>query len=353
MAAESEKKTETEAKKSAKAAGLRYVLDSKTPGFTRLKHGKGFSYRDKDGKKVTSNEDLSRFAALVIPPAWQQVWISPFPNSHLQATGYDAKGRKVYIYHPDWRKARSKSKFLKVTGFAEGLKAVRSQMEKDLRRRTLGKEKVVALVLSIMEHTSIRVGNREYAKTNKSFGLTTLRDRHAEIHGAEVKFEFVGKKGVPQQVSLSNRRLAKLIKSCRDIPGQHLFQYLDAEGTRHQIESGDVNEYLHRLAGPEFSAKDFRTWSGTLEAFRLLRECPPASTTTERKKIENLVLKEVAAALGNTPSVCRKYYVHPALLEAYADGTLESYFAQCRDCRTDEQEREYLEELLLGFLAKS
>jgi DNA topoisomerase-1 len=311
----------------AKAVGLRYVSDS-TPGYTRKKAGKGWSYINTEGNTVKDKELITRFNRLVIPPAYTNVWISPYENGHLQFTGTDAAGRKQYRYHADWNKIRNQSKYHRLQTFAAHLPAIRAQVDKDLARHNLDHEKVVALVVRLMELTSIRVGNESYKKLYGSFGLTTLQDRHVKIEGSSIKFEFKGKKGVFHKVSLQSRKLAKLVKQCRDIPGKELFQFYDAEGRRCAIGSGDVNSYLHTVTGEDFTAKDFRTWAGSVSALYAFKEAGEFDNITEcRKKIVN-VLDEVAINLGNTRTVCKKYYVHPTVIKSYEEGTLFNYIKE-------------------------
>jgi len=311
----------------AKAAGLRYVSDS-SPGYTRKRSGKGFSFYDADGKLVKDEELIQRFNKLVIPPAYTNVWISPYENGHLQFTGTDAMGRKQYRYHPDWNKLRNQSKYHRLQLFAGHLPAIRKQVDKDLNRQNLDHEKVVALVVRIMELTSIRVGNESYKKLYGSFGLTTLMNKHVKIEGSDINFEFKGKKGVFHKVSLHSRKLARLIKQCRDIPGKELFQYFDDEGNKHSIGSGDVNDYLKGITGEDFTAKDFRTWAGSVRALYAFKEAGEFDTVTECKKKIVSVLDEVAINLGNTRTVCKKYYVHPTVIKSYEEGTIFKYISK-------------------------
>jgi DNA topoisomerase-1 len=258
----------------------------------------------------------------VIPPAWTEVWICPLSHGHLQATGRDAKGRKQYRYHEHWQKIRSQTKFNRMIAFGEALPKMRQRVEKDMALRGLPREKVLAAVVKLLEITKIRVGNEEYAKDNKSFGLTTMRDRHADISGAKVRFHFRGKSGVDHDIELSDRRLAKIVKSCRDLPGQELFQYINDDGKRECIDSGDVNDYLREITGLDFTAKDFRTWFGTLLAVEELYELGQFETQTQAKKNVTQAIKGVAQELGNRPATSRKYYVHPAIIDAYMDSSL-------------------------------
>ena len=304
---------------SAKAAGLRYITDAR-PGIARRKWGKHFRYFEPQGKQVRDPETLKRIRSLVIPPAWTDVWIAPIANGHLQATGRDAKGRKQSRYHPKWREVRDETKYERMTLFAKALPAIRERVEHDLRLPGLPKQKVLATIVSLMEATLIRVGNQEYAKENGSYGLTTMRTKHVEVEGSKITFDFQGKSKVHHTIDLQDRRLARIIRQCADLPGYELFQYVDREGERHTVDSADVNEYLHTISGEHFTAKDFRTWAGTVLASVTLQQFEPFSSATEAKRNVVAAIKQVAAKLGNTPSVCRKCYVHPAVLEAYLGG---------------------------------
>lgn len=308
----------------AKAVGLRYVSDS-TPGYTRKKAGKGWSYYDGEGKIVRDKELITRFNRLVIPPAYNSVWISPYENGHLQFTGTDAAGRKQYRYHADWNKIRNQSKYHQMQTFAAHLPAIRQQVDKDLTRPQLDHDKVVALVVRLMELTSIRIGNESYKKLYGSFGLTTLLNRHVKIDGTTINFEFNGKKGVYHKVALHSRKLARLVKQCRDIPGKELFQYYNEAGERCTIGSGDVNHYLKEITGEDFTAKDFRTWGGSVSALHAFKEAGGFDTISECHKKIVSVLDEVALNLGNTRTVCKKYYVHPTIIKSYEDGTIFKY----------------------------
>jgi len=314
-------------KVTAKAVGLRHVSDS-TPGYTRKKVGKGWSFYDADGKQVKDKELMERFTKLVIPPAYTNVWISPYENGHLQFTGTDAAGRKQYRYHPHWNQIRNQSKYHRLQLFASHLPEIRKQVDKDLARHNLDHGKVVALVIRLMELTSIRVGNEEYKKLYGSFGLTTLMNKHVTIEGSKLRFEFKGKKGVFHKVALQSKKLAKLVKQCREIPGRDLFQYYNEDGQHCTIGSGDVNHYLHEITGEDFTAKDFRTWSGSVSALYAFKEAGEFNNVTEcRKKIVS-VLDEVAINLGNTRTVCKKYYVHPTIIKSYEEGTLFNYIKE-------------------------
>jgi len=311
-------------KTTAKAVGLRYSLSS-DKGYYRKRKANGFSYIDETGTTIKDKDALARIKALVIPPAWENVWISPYENGHLQVTGTDVKGRKQYRYHPDWNKIRNQSKFFRLRRFALALPHIREQVEKDLKRNGLPYEKIVALVVKLIELTNIRIGNDAYKKLYGSFGLTTLRDRHVKFDGATVMFDFVGKKGVKHKIKLQSRRMANLVKKCQDIPGQELFQYLDDDGHRHTIGSGDINSYLKEISGEDFTAKDFRAWAGSLNALCAFNELGEFENVTDFKRKVVSVLDSVAEKLGNTRTVCKKYYVHPTVVAAYEKGTLWNY----------------------------
>jgi DNA topoisomerase-1 len=306
---------------SAKAAGLRYVSDA-MPGIRRKRVGKHFSYIGLDGKPIRDPEELQRIRSLGIPPAYTDVWICPIPNGHLQATGRDARGRKQYRYHPRWREVRDETKYARMVAFGHALPRIRERVDQDLKLPGLSRTKVLATVVRLLETTLIRVGNDEYAKQNKSFGLTTMRDRHVEVSGATVRFHFRGKSGKNHTIALTDRRIAKIVKRCRDIPGYELFQYIDEDGQRQTIDSSDVNEYLREITGEEFTAKDFRTWAGTVLASMALQECEVFENQTQAKKNITQAITNVAERLGNTPSICRKCYVHPAVIDSYLDGSM-------------------------------
>jgi DNA topoisomerase I len=306
---------------SAQAAGLRYVSDTQ-PGIRRKKVGKGFTYVGTDGKTIRDSKELNRIRSLAIPPAYTDVWICPTSNGHIQATGRDARGRKQYRYHPKWREVRDETKFGRMLAFSEVLPKVRQQVERDLSRQGLPREKVLATVVRLLECTCIRVGNDEYAKSNRSYGLTTLQDRHVEISGSSLRFEFRGKSGKTHSVNLSDRRLARIVQRCQALPGEDLFQYVDDDGVRQTIGSGDVNDYIREISGQEFTAKDFRTWAGTLLAVAALSEVGAFSTQRQAKSNVLRAIDQVAEQLNNTRAVCRKYYVHPAVFETYLGGTM-------------------------------
>ena len=311
---------------SAKAAGLRYVTDE-IPGIRRRKSGKGFTYIAPDGRTVRDPKELQRIRSLAIPPAWTDVWISPVRNGHLQATGRDARGRKQHRYHPEWRAVRDETKFGRMIAFGEALPKIRQRAEADLSLRGLPRNKVVATVVKLLETTLIRIGNKEYARQNNSFGLTTLRDGHVDIEGAKLRFEFRGKSGQEHSVELHDRRLARIVRQCRDLPGQTLFQYLDEEGVRQSIRSEDVNSYLREVTGEEFSAKDFRTWGGTVLALSALLEIGACENEKEASKAVVETVKRVAGELGNRPATCRKFYIHPVVLDTFVEGKLVEVLA--------------------------
>jgi DNA topoisomerase-1 len=306
---------------SAKAAGLRYVSD-RSPGIKRRRLGRGFRYTDAEGKAVRDPTVLRRIRALVIPPAWVDVWICALPHGHIQASARDAKGRKQYRYHARWRQVRDENKYERLLAFGEALPKLRGRLEKDLSERGLNRAKVLATVVRLLDLTLIRVGNEEYARSNESFGLTTLRDRHVRVDGARVTFKFRGKSGKDHEVDVSDRRLAAVIRRCRTLPGQELFQYLDDEGGVQSIDSSDVNAYLRETMGEEFTAKDFRTWAGSVLAGQILRSTENADEAVDANRRLVEAIKLVAKRLGNTPATCRKHYVHPRVIEAFLAGKL-------------------------------
>jgi len=311
----------TDPAESAKAAGLRYVTDA-TRGIKRKRQGKGFRYVAPDGSPMHDPEVMRRIKSLAIPPAWTNVWICPNPNGHLQATGRDARGRKQSRYHPRWREVRDETKYHRMMLFGAALPAIRKRVEQDLSTPGLPREKVLAAIVRLLETTFIRVGNNEYAKENGSYGLTTLRNKHVSVKGSTVTFDFKGKSGIEHTIDLHDRRLAAIIKRCQDLPGYELFQYIDPDGNHHSVDAADVNEYLRQITNEDFTAKDFRTWAGTVLACAMLRELDPPETQTQAKKNMVEAIKRVANRLGNTPSVCRKCYVHPAVLETYMSGAM-------------------------------
>ena len=306
---------------SASSAGLRYTTDDR-PGYRREKRGDRFVYRDHRGRVIRDADERRRIDALAIPPAWTDVWIAPEPDAHVQATGRDARGRKQYRYHPRWRSVRDETKYHRMLAFAAALPGIRKRVEADLARPGLPREKVLAAVVRLLETTLIRVGNDEYARTNGSFGLTTMLDRHVAIGASKLYFEFRGKSGIKHRVNVDDRRLARIVRRCRDLPGQVLFQYVDENGGVRDVDSSDVNAYLRDAAGCDFTAKDFRTWAGTVLAALALREFQSFDSRTQAKKNVVRAIETVAERLGNTPTVCRKCYVHPDVIDAYLDGTM-------------------------------
>lgn len=311
----------TDPAKAASAVALKYVNDE-SPGIRRKRAGSGFNYVSAQGKSLRDEETLRRIKALVIPPAWTEVWICPSADGHLQATGRDARGRKQYRYHARFRQVREQTKYERMIHFAQTLPKIRRRVNRDLKQKGLSREKVLATVVKLLETTLIRVGNDEYAKSNHSFGLTTLQDKHAKIKGSTIHFVFKGKSGVSHEIDLQNPRLAKIVKQCQDLPGQELLQYLDDEGNVHDIGSADVNAYIQEIAGEEFTAKDFRTWAGTVLAAMALQELQTFDSQAQAKKNIVRAVESVAGKLGNTKAVCRKCYIHPALLDSYLDGSL-------------------------------
>jgi DNA topoisomerase-1 len=312
---------------SAEAARLRYVTDAR-PGIRRVRAGKHFRYVAPGGRPVRDPADLRRIRRLTVPPAWTDVWIAPDPRGHLQATGRDARRRKQYRYHPHWRAVRDDTKYGRLLAFGRVLPRVRVAVARDLALRGLPREKVLATVVRLLDSTALRVGNGEYARQNGSFGLTTMRNGHAAVSGATVRFQFRGKGGKLHQADVRDRRVARVIRRCQELPGQELFQYLDAEGRTRTIDSADVNAYLRALTGQGFTAKDFRTWAGTVLATVALGEQDPARSPRHGRRSVSRAIGTVAARLGNTPAICRKSYVHPGVIEAYADGSLVAAMAR-------------------------
>jgi DNA topoisomerase-1 len=292
------------------------------PGIRRLRCGRGFRYLDPAGRTLREPDALGRIRALAIPPAWTRVWICPSPSGHLQAVGWDARGRKQYRYHPLYRQVRDEVKFGRMAAFLAVLARIRRRVARDLRRSGLPREKVLAAVVRLLETTFVRVGNEEYAQENDSFGITTLHNRHARVDGATLRLRFRGKSGLTHEVSLTDRRLARIVRQCRDLPGYELFQYLDENGEPCKVDSADVNSYLREIAGEDFSAKDFRTLAGTVLAARELAACGPCRNPRHAAKNVVAACRRVAEKLGNRPATCRKYYIHPAVIEAYSDGQL-------------------------------
>lgn len=343
----------TDPVESAKSAGLRYVSDAK-PGISRKRWRKGFRYFDAEGALIRDPETLTRIKSLVIPPAWNEVWICANPKGHLQATGRDAKGRKQSRYHPRWREVRDETKYERLMTFGIVLPTLRERVAQDLARPALPREKILAAIVRLMETTLIRVGNVEYAKQNQSYGLTTMRGKHVQVDGSTVTFRFQGKSGVRHAVDITDRRLARIIQRCQDIPGYELFQYVDSDGQHHTIDSADVNDYLREVTGQDFTAKDFRTWAGTVLACTKLYDFEAFESETEAKKNVVEIVKTVAARLGNTPSVCRKCYIHPAVIEAYMSGELTKTARKHDDGQSSEgglhSEEKVLMKLMRGGL---
>ena len=320
--------TATNGVAAAREAGLRYVTDS-SRGYRRVANGDGFRYVDGDGTAVQDEAVLARIRSLAIPPAWTDVWICAHPNGHLQATGRDARGRKQYRYHPRWRTVRDEAKYGRMASFGGALPAIRKAVDEALSLPGLPREKALATVVYLLEATLMRIGNEEYARENKSFGLTTLRNRHVRIAGSAVEFRFRGKSGINHSVKIRERRLARIIQRMRDLPGQDLFQYVDEEGVVHAIGSADVNDYLRSISGEDYTAKDFRTWAGTVLAALALREAAEFSSETEAKRNIVRAIESVAERLGNTPAVCRKCYVHPGVIDAYLGGVVVCVDGAC------------------------
>lgn len=316
------------AKTAAADAGLRYITDQ-SPGIARKRMGADFIYVDSTGRRIKEPETLERIRSLAIPPAWQDVWICPQARGHLQATGRDARGRKQHRYHPRWRETRDGVKFSRTIAFGCALPRIRRRVARDLRRPGLGKEKVLAAMVRLLETTHIRIGNEEYLKQNRSVGLSTMRDRHVSVRGEVIHFNFRGKGGKQHEIDLEDPRLARIVRRTQELPGQELFQYLDEHGVNQRVSSTDVNAYLRDIAGSEFSAKDFRTWAGTVLAALALRECEKPRTQKQVKRNLVAAIEKVARRLGNTPAICRKCYIHPVIMESYLDGkTIEVVKAQ-------------------------
>jgi DNA topoisomerase I len=338
-----------ELRREVRAVGLVYVSDTQ-PGIQRLRRGKGFGYRDADGKSISDRDELQRIRALAIPPAYIDVWICVDPRGHLQATGRDARKRKQYRYHAHWRELRDHGKFDRVLAFGDALPALRRRVRRDLTLPGLPREKVLALIVRLLDETLIRIGNESYTRDNHSYGLTTLRTRHVRTERGRLRFAFRGKSGVESEVELSDKRLARIVRSVQQLPGQRLFQYLDDDGQRQPIDSGQVNDYLREASGDEgFTAKDFRTWGGTVQAAGVLARTPLPDTGGDRAMRATLAtaIKEVAAILGNTPAVCRASYIHPLILEGWQDGSLHKTIPA-----TAASHPRQLETLTLRFLRK-
>ena len=330
----------TDAAEVAEEAGLRYVSDDQ-PGYTRKAKGDDFEYFDTDGKAIRDETRLLRIRRIGIPPAYKDVWICPSPNGHIQATARDARGRKQYRYHERWREARDENKYDRILVFGQALPKIRRQVNKDMGLRELPRKKVLATVVHLLGRTFIRIGNEEYARENKSFGLTTMRNRHVDVKGAKLTFSFKGKSGVQHEIDVSNRRLANIIRKLQDLPGQDVFQYEDETGEVRNVDSQDVNDYLQEITGEEFTAKDFRTWAGTVLTAMALNAQGPVENQAQAKKNIKDAIAAVAKILGNTPTVCRKCYVHPVVLESYLDGDMIEGLRQ----KTEEALSEQLEDL--------
>jgi DNA topoisomerase-1 len=337
--------------KCVKAINLIHVSDAE-PGILRIKKGRGFTYVYA-GKTVRDPNELDRIKRIVIPPAWKKVWICKDANGHIQATGYDLRNRKQYRYHPLWNELRNQTKFSRLLLFGEKLPQLRLALEKDLNLKTLCEEKVLATVISLMERTYIRIGNTEYEKLYGSYGLTTFKDKHVKINGDSICFSFIGKKGKAHKVSLRNKRLARIVKQCREIPGKELFQYYDENGNKHPVDSGSVNRYLQRITDEDFTAKDFRTWAGTLNALHAIQHIRSNSKENERsKKSVNEILDFVSSKLGNTRTVCKKYYVHPLILDMYETRAIDDFLRDenILKVRTSGTGWEAIETILLKIL---
>jgi DNA topoisomerase-1 len=326
----------------AKRARLRYVRDT-TPGITRKKIGDIWQYFTPDSKRVTDEETIQRINKLAIPPAYTDVWICPHENGHMQATGRDARGRKQYRYHPKWAEARQETKFTQIGEFAANLPTIRKTVAKHLQLDGLPREKVLAAIVALMDQCNMRIGNDQYAKENKSYGLTTIRKKHVTVKGNKIRFEFTGKSGKLWQRDVNSKQIARIVKHCEEIPGQELFKYLDDDGTRHDVKSDDVNAYLQEITGQPFTAKDFRTWSATALAIQLLGELEPNEHTGRASaKALNDTIKNIAEQMGHTPAICRKCYIYPAVLEAYADESLTAWYAKHRNRDDHEVVSEFL-----------
>lgn len=333
----------------AEFANLRYVTDS-TPGLGRRRHGRGFVFVGADSKRIKDTATLERIRALVIPPAWRDVWICPSANGHLQVTGFDDRGRKQYLYHPRWSEVSNRTKFARMPAFGKQLARIRRRVKRDIASRKFSRNKVVATVVEILDRTAIRIGNREYASDNNSFGATTLKNRHVKTTATTIHFRFPGKSGQLQEVELKDRRIAKVVRCCEEIPGQQLFQFCEVEGEYQAVESTHVNEYLREIAGEAFTAKDIRTWRASAVATGFLADQSAPESEAERQRTAREAYKLAAATLGNTITVCRKYYVHPAIVEAYVNGTLPKLLKSFRVSSRSGLDRD--EQLLMHFLKR-
>lgn len=336
----------------AKQAGLRYITNRKN-GFSRKKIGGRYTYFDLDGNKITDKETVARINSLAIPPAYQDVWICPFDNGHIQAIGVDARGRKQYRYHKDWQDARRETKYTRMKAFGESLPKIRRQVNADLNLPGVPREKVLATLVSLLEKTLIRVGNEEYAKENQSYGLTTMQNKHVEVDEGEIKFAFKGKSNQYHEITLRDKQLASIVNELQDLPGQELFQFVDDNDNLHSIRSEDINDYLQEITGQEFTAKDFRTWRGTTIAANALIKCEECSTETEVKRNLNQAVKEAASELGNTPDVCRKAYIHPMLIETYTKSKSLSNLANCPQSQLDKYKQLHKDEAVIMVFLES
>jgi DNA topoisomerase-1 len=333
----------------AKRSSLVYTSDTQ-PGIERRRRGTGFRYTFPNGKAVADSRTIQRCRNLVIPPAWTEVWICRHPRGHLQATGKDARQRKQYLYHPDWRATRDATKFDRLAEFGQLLPRIRAATTRDLAIPGQTREKVIALIVRLLEATLIRVGNEEYVRQNRSFGLTTLKNRHVQVRRGAIHFSFRGKSGIVHRISLDDPRLAKLVRRCQELPGQRLFEYLDDDGKVRTVDSRDVNQYLQEISGLDFTAKDFRTWAGTLLAVQALVAMPPVSTEKERKLNITQVVKATSQRLGNTVAICRKCYIHPQVMESYLAGTLQERFKTTANAR---RSRAWWERSMIRFLKRA
>lgn len=343
-----------ESVEAAESAGLRYV-DPHGPGYTRRRRGaKSFAYFDPQGRPVRDPAKLKRFAALVIPPAWEDVWICPQANGHLQVTGRDARGRKQYRYHEEWNQARNQNKFSRMRLFAQKLPLIRARLQRDLRAPGMGREKVLASVVRLMEKTLIRIGNDEYARSNKSFGLTTIRNHHVRVRGGKILMKFNGKSGQFHDVELEDPSLAPIVRRCQELPGQELFAYLNEKGQAVDVTSQDVNQYLHEISGENITAKDFRTWGGTVEAAQFLKDRETPRSARELKRALVDAVSHTSSRLRNTRAVCRKYYIHPCVFEAFENGDLLKIHSSCRRTQSRRVRGLYAEEkFALALLKKA
>lgn len=344
-------KVDPQLSKKLKKEDLRYVSD-KVQGYFRQKNGKKFNYYDLEGKRIKKGRVLDRIEGLVIPPAWDHVWICPSRNGHIQATGFDEKGRKQYIYHPDWIKITQQNKFSKVIDFGLKLPKIRGKVQYNLGFNTLDKRRILATIVWLLEHTFIRVGNEEYSRENNSYGLTTLREKHVEIRGSDIRFKFKGKSGVFHTIEISNPKIAKTIKKSIELPGFELFKFFDEEGERHVVDSEDVNNFLKDITGEDITAKDFRTWGGSIISADNLHSLGEGENKTKIKKNINETIKKVASHLNNTVSVCRNYYVHPTVIHTYQKNILVPHFDNYQKSRSAKPGLSWKEFALIKLLQK-